>query len=78
MCNKPLQGRTRDYLVDRRRFLKSTAKLAALGPAEALSNLMASNARCVSGDMNPRDFSASRAALAKDQQPIAAVLCCAD
>jgi carbonic anhydrase len=106
MCDKHLQGGTCDHVIDRRRFLMSTGKLAALGVAapiisafsgcatrkavapsildnamsanEVLSNLMRGNARYVSGDLNPRDFSATRAALAKDQKPIAAILCCAD
>lgn len=108
MCNKQLKDGTCDHVVDRRRFLVSSGKLAALAAVapivsglsgcvtgagktvtpsildnamsgdEALSHLMLGNARYVSGELNPRDFSATRAALAKDQKPIAAILCCAD
>lgn len=108
MCNKQLKDGTCDHVIDRRRFLMSSGKLAALAAVapivsglsgcmkgagktvppnipdnsmsadEALSDLMLGNERYVSGELNPRDFSATRAALAKDQKPIAAMLCCAD
>lgn len=45
---------------------------------QALEMLMTGNGRYVRGDLDPRDFSARRAALAKDQKPFAVILCCAD
>jgi len=45
---------------------------------QALEELMAGNARYVSGEMTPRDFDADRAALALTQKPFAVILGCAD
>jgi carbonic anhydrase len=50
----------------------------AISPDAALKRLMDGNARYAANDPEMRDFSAGRAALAKAQHPIAAVLGCAD
>jgi carbonic anhydrase len=50
----------------------------AIAPADALKRLMAGNARYVANSPNERDFSSGRAARAKGQYPIAAILSCAD
>lgn len=47
-------------------------------PDAAFARLMEGNARYVSGQLNERDFSASRAARAQGQAPFAAILGCAD
>lgn len=47
-------------------------------PDAALKRLMAGNERYVSGKTNVRDFSQTRAALAKSQNPYASILSCAD
>jgi carbonic anhydrase len=50
----------------------------AIAPNEALSRLMAGNARYAANNSNERDYSSGRAARAQAQYPIAAVLSCAD
>jgi carbonic anhydrase len=50
----------------------------AIPPAEALDLLMQGNARYAANEPRERDFSAGRAARAKSQYPIAAVLGCSD
>lgn len=45
---------------------------------EALTRLMAGNARYVSNKPNPADFTSTRAALALGQNPYASILSCAD
>ena len=49
-----------------------------LSPDTALDRLMAGNARYVGGTSTPHDFRHEREALAKGQNPFAAVLGCAD
>lgn len=49
-----------------------------IGADEALKRLMAGNARYAANKPNVRDFSAGRAARAKTQKPIAAILSCSD
>lgn len=51
---------------------------AAETPDAALKLLVDGNARYVSGQLNERDFSASRGARAQGQAPFAAILGCAD
>jgi carbonic anhydrase len=64
--------------------LRAGAALAAAPAAptmtadQALERLMAGNARYVSGATEPRDFAATRAALAEGQAPFAVILGCAD
>ncbi|MEO6967363.1 MAG: carbonic anhydrase [Rhodanobacteraceae bacterium] len=50
----------------------------AISPDQALQRLMAGNARYVANKLDPKDFSQGRAARAKAQYPIAAILGCAD
>ena len=50
----------------------------AISPAAALQRLMQGNARYAANTPNQRDFSAGRAARARGQHPIAAILSCAD
>ncbi|PHQ69926.1 MAG: carbonic anhydrase [Sneathiella sp.] len=50
----------------------------AVTPEAALARLMEGNSRYVANTPNQRDFSAGRAARAKSQHPIAAILSCAD
>ncbi|MZR31638.1 carbonic anhydrase [Sneathiella sp. DP05] len=50
----------------------------AIKPEAALKRLMEGNMRYAANTPNQRDFSAGRAALAKSQYPIAAILSCAD
>jgi len=50
----------------------------AISPAAALKRLIEGNARYAANDPNERDFSSSRAARARAQYPIAAILSCAD
>ncbi len=50
----------------------------AMNPDQGLEILMNGNARYVRGDLNPHDFSATRAALARKQKPFAIILGCAD
>ncbi len=50
----------------------------AIKPETALKRLMEGNMRYAANTPNQRDFSAGRAALAKSQYPIAAILSCAD
>ncbi len=50
----------------------------AIAPADALKRLMEGNARYAANVPNERDFSSGRAARAKGQYPIAAILSCAD
>jgi carbonic anhydrase len=50
----------------------------AISPDTALRRLLEGNARHAAGKLYSRDFSASRAARAKGQYPIAAILGCAD
>ncbi len=50
----------------------------AITPDAALQRLMEGNARYVSNILKNKDFSAGRAARAKAQHPIAAILACAD
>jgi carbonic anhydrase len=47
-------------------------------PSDALTRLMAGNARYVNNQTDLKDFSAGRAARAQAQYPIAAILSCAD
>ncbi len=49
-----------------------------LTPDAALERLMRGNARYVSGQTQPRDFAATRKALAAGQNPYACILSCAD
>ena len=56
----------------------SAATANTIPPALALSRLMEGNARYAANIPNERDFTAGRAARAKSQYPIAAVLSCAD
>lgn len=51
---------------------------AAPSPDQVMKELMAGNARHVSGVQTCTDFLANRAALAKGQHPVAIVLACAD
>src|SRR5262245_31627028 len=51
---------------------------AAETPDAALKLLVEGNERYVSGKVNERDFSATRAARAEGQKPFAAILGCAD
>lgn len=50
----------------------------AVAPADALKRLMEGNARYAANASNERDFSATRAARAQGQYPIAGILSCAD
>lgn len=50
----------------------------AISPEQALQRLMAGNARYVANKLDPKDFASGRAARAKAQYPIAAILGCAD
>jgi carbonic anhydrase len=50
----------------------------AISPAEAMKRIMDGNARYVANTPNERDFSATRAARATGQWPIASILSCAD
>jgi carbonic anhydrase len=50
----------------------------AIPPTEALERLMQGNARYAANEPRERDFSAGRAARAKAQYPIAAILGCSD
>jgi len=50
----------------------------AISPADALKRIMDGNARYVANTPNERDFSATRAARATGQWPIASILSCAD
>jgi carbonic anhydrase len=50
----------------------------SIPPADALKRLMDGNARYMRNQMDVKDFSAGRAARAKAQYPIAAILGCAD
>jgi carbonic anhydrase len=50
----------------------------AIAPGDALKRLMEGNARYAGNALNERDFSASRAARAQAQYPIAGILSCAD
>jgi carbonic anhydrase len=50
----------------------------AISPDAALERMMKGNERFAANDPNERDFSAGRAALAKAQFPIAAILSCSD
>ncbi len=50
----------------------------AIAPAAALKRLMEGNARYAANTPHQRDFSATRAARARAQYPIAAILSCAD
>jgi carbonic anhydrase len=50
----------------------------AITPDAALRRLLDGNARYVSNQLDAKDFSAGRAARAKAQYPIAAILSCAD
>ncbi|MDG2334792.1 MAG: carbonic anhydrase [Myxococcota bacterium] len=50
----------------------------AITPSAALDRLTAGNARYVAGKMKTQDFSATRAARAKSQHPVASILSCAD
>ena len=56
----------------------STDALNAIPPAEALERLMQGNARYAANAPNERDFSATRAARAQAQFPIAAIVGCSD
>lgn len=49
-----------------------------INPDEALSRLIKGNQRYVANSLSPADFSATRAALSKGQNPFACVLSCAD
>ena len=61
-----------------RRAFADTPPQNAITPQAALDRLMAGNARYVAGKLDPKDFSAGRAARAKVQYPIASILSCAD
>ena len=61
-----------------RRAWADAAPQNAIAPQAALDRLMAGNARYVAGKLDPKDFSAGRAARAKAQYPIASILSCAD
>lgn len=50
----------------------------AITPQAALDRMLAGNARYAANKFDPRDFSATRAARAKAQHPIASILSCAD
>ncbi|GLQ97690.1 carbonic anhydrase [Dyella mobilis] len=50
----------------------------AISPDTALRRLLAGNARYAANQLDPKDFSVGRAARAKAQYPIAAILSCAD
>lgn len=50
----------------------------AIPPAEALERLMEGNARYAANAPNERDFSATRAARAEAQFPVAAIVSCSD
>jgi carbonic anhydrase len=54
------------------------AQANAVSPEAALKRLMDGNGRYAANNPEHRDFSANRAALAKAQYPIAAILSCAD
>lgn len=53
-------------------------KANAIAPADALKRLMEGNARYAANNPSERDFSATRAARAQGQYPIAGILSCAD
>jgi carbonic anhydrase len=55
-----------------------TSPQNAIPPDAALKRIMDGNARYVAGNRRNRDFSAGRAARAKSQHPVAAILSCAD
>ena len=50
----------------------------SISPSEAFERLMAGNARYVSGEVEQRDCYARRIAQVEAQQPVAAILSCAD
>lgn len=80
------------WKMDRRALLFGTLATAAsvalprairalpnnIPPSAALQRLMDGNARYVRNQIDPKDFSAGRAARAQVQHPIAAILSCAD
>jgi carbonic anhydrase len=61
-----------------RRAFADASPQNAITPQGALDRLMAGNARYVANKLDPKDFSAGRAARAKAQYPIASILSCAD
>lgn len=61
-----------------RRAFADTPPQNAITPQAALDRLMAGNARYVANKLDPKDFSAGRAARAQAQYPIASILSCAD
>jgi carbonic anhydrase len=61
-----------------RRAFADASPQNAITPQGALDRLMSGNARYAANKLDPKDFSAGRAARAKAQYPIASILCCAD
>ncbi len=61
-----------------RRLAAQTSPQNAITPDAALKRIMDGNARYVAGTRRNRDFAAGRAARAKSQHPVAAILSCAD
>lgn len=61
-----------------RRAIADASPQNAITPQAALDRLMAGNARYATNKIDPKDFSAGRAARAKAQYPIASILSCAD
>jgi carbonic anhydrase len=59
-------------------FADASPPQNAITPDAALRRLLDGNARYVSGQLDAKDFSVGRAARAKAQYPIAAILGCAD
>lgn len=57
---------------------KAATPQNAISPQAALDRLMAGNVRYAANKLDPKDFSAGRAARVKAQHPIASILCCAD
>lgn len=65
-------------LTPRQLLADVAAPQNAISPAAALQRLRAGNARYASNQIDAKDFSSGRAARAKAQYPIAAILSCAD
>jgi carbonic anhydrase len=92
MCDHPshsLQSRRRfleaglgllalSAVAPMRAFAEMPPQQNVISPDEALKRLMEGNARYAANHIDAKDFSSGRAARAKAQYPIAAILSCAD
>jgi len=92
MCDHPshLQQSRRQFLgaglgllalgamAPRQLFAETASPQNAISPDAALRRLLDGNARYAANQLDPKDFSADRAARVKAQYPIAAILSCAD